>query len=86
MCWWIDRGTKEQHSVKPDDPNFDAEFPNKLRNMTATALFAIFAMTAYALSTGIIQVMHQLNFAATITFINDLKNWQVVSSNEDEDD
>jgi len=47
---------KERQSIKPDNSNVDAEFPNKMRNYAITALFATVAMVAFAISAGIIEL------------------------------
>ena len=52
----LEADQKERQSIKPDNSNVDAEFPNKMRNYAITALFATVAMVAFAISAGIIEL------------------------------
>ncbi|KAK4022987.1 hypothetical protein OUZ56_008428 [Daphnia magna] len=51
-----DQEQAERKITKQESEYSDSEFPNKLRNIRIAALIALVAMTAYAMSTGIIQV------------------------------
>lgn len=53
----IDQEQAERKITKQESEYSDSEFPNKLRNISIAALISLVAMTAYAMSTGIIQVI-----------------------------
>ncbi|KZS01464.1 putative Metaxin-1, partial [Daphnia magna] len=52
-----DQEQAERKITKQESEYSDSEFPNKLRDIRIAALIALVAMTAYAMSTGIIQVI-----------------------------
>lgn len=52
-----DHEQAERKITKQESEYSDSEFPNKLRNISIAALISLVAMTAYAMSTGIIQVV-----------------------------
>ena len=50
---------KERQNVKQETAYSDSDFPNKVRNISIAALVSTIAMIAYAISTGIIQVINR---------------------------
>ncbi|KAI9555759.1 Metaxin-1 [Daphnia sinensis] len=52
-----DHEQAERKPTRQESEYSDPEFPNKLRNISIAALVSLVAMTAYAMSTGIIQVV-----------------------------
>jgi hypothetical protein len=46
----------EESQKNAQNTNTDVDFPNKLRNQVLAGIFAVTAMSFYALSSGIVQV------------------------------
>lgn len=51
-----DQDDRKRQYAKQESTFSDLEYPNKVRNIGIAALVSSFAMVAYALTTGIIQV------------------------------
>ena len=57
-----DQDDRKRQYAKQESTFSDLEYPNKVRNIGIAALVSSFAMVAYALTTGIIQVKYSCHF------------------------